>query len=69
MTEPKLPVFEEKEDHTIVRLKYPRLELRVRDTECTPKQLEHAVRAMYEWLKHGKGDYKNDRTNEGNNNL
>ena len=44
MEEPKSPVFEEKEDHSIQRLKYPRLELNVLDKDCTPKQLEHAVR-------------------------
>jgi hypothetical protein len=52
------PVFEEREDHTIVRLKYPRLEIKVLDMDCTPKQLERALRSAYEWLKHGKGDYK-----------
>jgi hypothetical protein len=47
MIEPKSPVFEEKEDHAIVRLKYPRLEIKALDTDCTPKQLEYAVRALY----------------------
>lgn len=61
MEEPKSPVFEEKEDHTILRLKYPRLELKVQDTDCTPKQLEHAVRAMYEWVRHGKGGYTDSK--------
>ena len=57
MEEPKSPVFEEKEDHSIQRLKYPCLEFNVLDKDCTPKQLEHAVRAMYEWLKHGKNNH------------
>ena len=48
------PVFEEREDHTIVRLKHPRLEIKVLDADCTPKQLERALRSAYEWVKHGK---------------
>ena len=60
MDEPQTPVFEEKEDHTIVRLKHPRLEIKVLDADCTPKQLERALRSAYEWVKHGKEDRRNE---------
>ena len=60
MDEPQTPIFEEKEDHTIVRLKHPRLEIKVLDADCTPKQLERALRSAYEWLKHGKGIYQSE---------
>ena len=68
MDEPQTPVFEEKEDHTIVRLKHPRLEIKVLDADCTPKQLERALRSAYEWVKHGKGDYENAKALENNRN-
>ena len=53
-TESKLkqPVYVEKPDKTIIRTKHPRLEIRVLDADCTRKQLEHALRMAYEWLKH-----------------
>lgn len=60
MEEPKEHVFEEKEDHTIIRLKRPRLEIKVLDADCTPKELERALRSAYEWVKHGKGIHQND---------
>ena len=48
----KEPVFIERPDRTIIRTKHPRLEIRVLDANCTRKQLEHALRMAYEWLKH-----------------
>lgn len=48
----KEPVFIERPDKTIIRTKHPRLEIRVLDANCTRKQLEHALRMAYEWLKH-----------------
>ncbi len=48
----KEPVYVEKPDKTIVRTKHPRLEIRVLDANCTRKQLEHALRMAYEWVKH-----------------
>lgn len=51
----KEPVYVERPDKTIVRMKHPRLEIRVLDEDCTRKQLEHALRLAYEWVKHGKG--------------
>ena len=48
----KEPVYVEKADKTIVRTKHPRLEIRVLDADCTRKQLEHALRMAYEWVKH-----------------
>jgi len=48
----KEPVYVEKADKTIVRTKHPRLEIRVLDADCTRKQLEHALRMAYEWIKH-----------------
>lgn len=48
----KEPVYVEKPDKTIVRTKHPRLEIRVLDADCTRKQLEHALRMAYEWVKH-----------------
>jgi len=56
----KQPVFEEREDHTIIRLKHPRLEIKVLDADCTPKELERALRSAYEWVKHGKGVHVNE---------
>lgn len=51
----KEPVYIEKADKIIIRTKYPRLEIRVHDADCTRKQLEHALRMAYEWVKHKKG--------------
>lgn len=48
----KEPVYVEKPDKTIIRTKHPRLEIRVLDANCTRKQLEHALRMAYEWVKH-----------------
>ena len=48
----KEPVFIERPDRTIIRTKHPRLEIRVLDANCTRKQLEHALRMAYEWMKH-----------------
>ena len=48
----KEPVYVERPDKTIVRTKHPRLEIRVLDADCTRKQLEHALRMAYEWVKH-----------------
>ena len=48
----KEPVYVERPDKTIVRTKHPRLEIRVLDADCTRKQLEHALRMAYEWMKH-----------------
>lgn len=48
----KEPVFVERPDGTIIRTKHPRLQIRVLDANCTRKQLEHALRMAYEWLKH-----------------
>ena len=48
----KEPVFIERPDRTIIRTKHPRLEIRVLDANCMRKQLEHALRMAYEWLKH-----------------
>lgn len=48
----KEPVYVEKPDMTIIRTKHPRLEIRVLDADCTRKQLEHALRMTYEWVKH-----------------
>ncbi len=48
----KKPVFVERPDKTIIRTKHPRLEIRVLDANCTRKQLEHALRMAYEWMKH-----------------
>jgi hypothetical protein len=48
----KEPVYVERADKTIVRTKHPRLEIRVLDANCTRKQLEHALRMAYEWMKH-----------------
>ena len=48
----KEPVYVEKADKTIIRTKHPRLEIRVLDADCTRKQLEHALRMAYEWMKH-----------------
>ena len=48
----KEPVFIERPDGTIIRTKHPRLQIRVLDANCTRKQLEHALRMAYEWLKH-----------------
>ena len=48
----KEPVYIERPDGTIIRTKHPRLEIRVLDANCTPKQLEHALRMAYEWKKH-----------------
>jgi len=56
----KEPVYVEKADKTIVRTKHPRLEIRVLDADCTPRQLEHALRMAYEWVKH-----QNHVQNEG----
>ena len=28
------------------------IQIQVLDSDCTPKQLEHALRMAYEWLKH-----------------
>jgi hypothetical protein len=51
----KEPVYVERPDKTIVRMKHPRLEIRVLDADCTRKQLEHALSMVYEWVRHGKG--------------
>lgn len=59
----KQPVFEEREDHTIVRLKHPRLTIKVEDADCTSKELERALRSAYEWVKHGKGIHQYDCKN------
>ena len=48
----KEPVYVERSDKTIIRTKHPRLEIRVLDANCTRKQLEHALRMAYEWMKH-----------------
>ena len=56
----KEPVYVERPDKTIVRTKHPRLEIKVLDADCTRKQLEHALRMAYEWVKH-----KNHVQNEG----
>ena len=48
----KKPVYVERPDKTIIRTKHPRLEIRVLDANCTRKQLEHALRMAYEWMKH-----------------
>ena len=48
----KEPVYVEKPDKTIVRTKHPRLIIQVLDADCTRKQLEHALRMAYEWVKH-----------------
>ena len=48
----KEPVYVERPDKTIIRTKHPRLEIRVLDANCTRKQLEHALRMAYEWMKH-----------------
>lgn len=48
----KEPVYIERPDKTIIRTKHPRLEIRVLDANCTRKQLEHALRMAYEWMKH-----------------
>ena len=48
----KVPVYVERPDKTIVRMKHPRLEIKVLDADCTRKQLEHALRMAYEWVKH-----------------
>ena len=48
----KEPVYVERPDGTIIRTKHPRLEIRVLDANCTRKQLEHALRMAYEWMKH-----------------
>ena len=48
----KEPVYVERADKTIVRTRHPRLEIRVLDAGCTRKQLEHALRMAYEWMKH-----------------
>ena len=48
----KEPVYIERPDRTIIRTKHPRLEIRVLDANCTRKQLEHALRMAYEWMKH-----------------
>jgi len=48
----KEPVYVERADKTIVRTKHPRLEIRVLDADYTRKQLEHALRMAYEWMKH-----------------
>lgn len=48
----KEPVYVERADKTIVRTKHPRLEIRVLDADCTRKQLEHALRMAFEWVKH-----------------
>ena len=48
----KKPVFVERPEKTIIRTKHPRLEIRVLDANCTRKQLEHALRMAYEWMKH-----------------
>ena len=48
----KAPVYVERPDKTIVRTKHPRLEIKVLDADCTHKQLEHALRMAYEWVKH-----------------
>jgi hypothetical protein len=58
MDDPKQYVFEERGNDTIVRLKRPRLEIKVLDADCTPKELEHALRSAYEWVKHGKGSHQ-----------
>lgn len=59
-------VFEEREDHTIVRLKHPRLTIKVEDVDCTPKELERAFRALYEWMKHCKGSDYQKKKEENN---
>ena len=59
----KEPVYVEKPDKTIVRTKHPRLEIRVLDADCTRKQLEHALRMAYEWVKHQ--NKKRDEEREG----
>ena len=51
-TKIKEPVYVERPDKTIARTKHPRLEIRVLDDDCTRKQLEHALRMAYEWVKH-----------------
>ena len=51
-TTQKEPVYVEKPDKTIVRTKHPRLIIQVLDADCTRKQLEHALRMAYEWVKH-----------------
>ena len=48
----KEPVYVERPDKTIIRTKHPRLEIRVLDANCTRKQLEHALRMAYEWMKY-----------------
>ena len=48
----KEPVYVERPDRTIIRTKHPRLEIRVLDANCTRKQLEHALRMAYEWMKY-----------------
>ena len=60
----KEPVYVEKADKTIVRTKHPRLEIRVLDADCTRKQLEHALRMAYEWVKHQNYVHKDSRDDE-----
>lgn len=64
----KQPVYVEKPDKTIIRTKHPRLEIRVLDADCTRKQLEHALRMAYEWLKHQNNlpDEEKDSNKEHN---
>ena len=48
----KEPVYVERPGGTIIRTKPPRLEIRILDANFTRKQLEHALRMAYEWMKH-----------------
>ena len=59
MTDSKSLVSEERE-YDIARFKYLRLEFKVLDTDCMPKQLEHAEMSLYEWLKYWKEVYENE---------
>ena len=59
----KEPVYVEKPDKTIIRTKHPRLEIRVLDADCTRKQLEHALRMAYEWIKHQNKKQDDEREN------
>jgi len=60
----KEPVYVERSDKTIIRTKHPRLEIRVLDANCTRKQLEHALRMAYEWMKHQNKISHGNRENQ-----
>ena len=62
-TEINEPVYVERPDKTIARTKHPRLEIRVLDDDSTRKQLEHALRMAYEWVKHQNSIIKNQAFN------